>query len=117
MISKDFKELAKVFGGMRVGELLDSEFEDAVNRNLTTTFVGFKVELRIHRAMLRMIDGILESFPTTLEEDEAILRNRKDLSANARTAVINRKGTKELLQAAKVFTVQQWLSYITNENY
>lgn len=111
---KNFNALPGVFAGMRIGEITEPEFRWVMEKNLTSSFLGFKIELRVHRAILQLVEGVLSSFHTTAAEDNDLLSNAS-LSPAMRTAIVNRKGVKELLEAVKVYTLKQWLAYL-NDN-
>ena len=75
---------------MRFSEL------DRVHDALQGKSVSLENEYRAYRSILQALTAALKSFPTTLEEDVAILATPA-ISVNLRHAVILRKTQKELL--------------------
>lgn len=90
----------------RLNVMTFSEMEK-VEQALQGKAVGLENELRAYRACIRALAGLLKQYPTTVEEDAALLE-RTDLSNNVRNAVVFRKGQKEIIRNAILVIGKMW---------
>merc|ERR1712137_53498 len=96
-------ELLRVFrlSTMDFGEL------ERVAEALQGKAVSLKNELRAYRAAIKALTEMLQSFPTSVQQDKELLAN-SELSNNQRSAIVLRKTQKELLVQNIVILSKMW---------
>jgi histone-lysine N-methyltransferase SETD3 len=97
---------------LRIAHLLPQEVESA-QRALSSggAAVSLRNELAVVRDLLNKIDTFLESYKTSIEEDEAALR-RSSLQPILRLVVRYRKAEKEVLHKSRAILLTYWESLL-----
>jgi len=93
--------------------VMDFSELEFVDRALRGQAVGLSNELRAFRAAISSLAGMLQAYPTTSEEDAAILA-RDDISENLRAAVTLRKGQKDVLRVNILAIGKLWESILVS---
>jgi len=84
------------------GEQLKA-FTSSTNRQENST--STELERNVLQTLKQMLEGLLESFSTTIEEDDTLLRSLLTLkNYNAYSAITYRKGQKEIIRQSIQFT-------------
>jgi hypothetical protein len=96
-------ELLRVFrlSVMEFGEL------EYINEALSGKGVSLKNELRAYRSAIRSLSGMLQTFETTIAQDNELLA-AEDLSVNRRNAIILRKTQKEIITNVILVLGKMW---------
>lgn len=87
--------------------VMDFSELEFVDRALQGQAVSLTNEVKAFRAAIQALAGMLKGYPTTIEEDAALLA-RDDVSDNVRAAVIVRKGQKEILRNNVLIIGKLW---------
>merc|ERR1712110_1047041 len=76
-------------------------------RAVDPQYSSLKNELRAYRAAIKALTEMLQSFPTSAQQDKELLAN-SELSNNQRSAIVLRKTQKELLVQNIVILSKMW---------
>jgi intein/homing endonuclease len=108
-----------MWAAIRISELTESELEaieanPALEEDMLVLERPFSVEneYRTARRMLKLINALFPSFPTTIEEDLKLFE-RDDLSENRRNAIKFRVYVKVIVRNTKDAVRRLWADLLT----
>mmetsp|Transcript_66887 Transcript_66887/g.158627 ORF Transcript_66887/g.158627 Transcript_66887/m.158627 type:complete len:465 (+) Transcript_66887:108-1502(+) len=99
-----------LLSSLRIQSLTPVEF--AAYHKALTSPITLENEWRAYRLLIASCNGILGLYPTSTEEDQALLQGGATLNRRTRAALLLRRQEKEIYESIKAWAAEAWGSLL-----